>query len=328
MNGKSIKITKRQVGLKILGDSFELLLTGLIVHGKPTEEEYNEAFRRLSLIETAQSWWYGDLANAREKYYGSLKEVAERHGKDYNSLHVCQYVASRYELVSRLTTLGFKYHQIAAPLEDRLDWLKRAQENKWSTRTLELEINKAKRRQLLLPEGIYDVIYADPPWQYCNAIQKWGPAELHYPTMNIQEICKYKDSNGTQVQEKFADDAILFLWVTNPFLRDAFPIIDAWGFEYKTNIVWVKTDLKRPGSGFWVRGRHELLFICSKGSFLPDQREREPIGSIIEAPVEEHSKKPERVYEIIEKMYPEGRYLELFARNTRENWVSWGNEIQ
>jgi len=97
--------------------------------------------------------------------------------------------------------------------------------------------------------------------------------------------------------------------------------------EYKTNIVWVKTNLKKPGIGFYVRGHHELLFICTKGSFVPDQTGKEPIGSVIEADVREHSEKPDIVYEVIEKMYPERKYLELFAREEREGWAAWGNEF-
>lgn len=138
------EIAKRQPGLQVLGDSFELLPNGLIVHGRPCMEEYDEAFRRLTLIESAQSWWWGDLANARERDYGSLREMAERYGKDYNSLHVCQYVSSRYEVVMRTTTLSFNHHRIAAPLEDRLEWLKRAKENRWSTAELAKQIRLTK----------------------------------------------------------------------------------------------------------------------------------------------------------------------------------------
>jgi len=325
MSAKSLEKRQRRLGLKLLGDSFELLPNALIVHGQPAEEEYDEAFRRLSVIESAQSWWWGDLALARERHYGSLQAAADEYGKDYQTLADCQYVASRYELSHRCESLSFKHHRIAAPLDDRLDWLKRTEENNWSTRTLELEINKAKRLQLALPEGIYDIIYADPPWQYSNVLPQWGAAETHYRTMSIEELCN--------IRIPAADNAALFLWVTNPFLRDAFQVIDAWGFEYKTNLVWVKDELKKPGSGFWIRGRHELLFICGKGSFLPDQTGKHPTGSVIAEPivlndpVQEHSKKPERVYELIEYLYPGGRYLELFARNSRKRWTSWGDEI-
>ena len=178
-----------------------------------------------------------------------------------------------------------------------------------------------------LPEGKFDVIYADPPWKYDNTIRSWGPAELHYPTIPLEDICNYKDKNGMPITGKFTDNAVLFLWVTNPFLQDAFKVVESWGFKYKTNMVWIKRNLKRPGSGFYVRGRHELLFICTKGSFVPDQEGKEPIGSVIDADLNEHSAKPEVVYEIIEAMYPDGKYLELFLRGKpRKGWTGHGYE--
>lgn len=318
-------LAKPSVALKILGAPFELYPTGLTVIGKPTEEEYSTAFQRLELIEGSIHWWYGDLALSYEGYYGAIAEVAEQTEFDTGTIYNDKYVASRYELSQRCESLSIHHHRIAAPLDDRLEWLKRAEENEWSTRTLELEINKAKRRQLLLPSGVYDVIYADPPWQYSNVLPQWGAAETHYRTMSIEELCNIKIPG--------ADNAVLFLWVTNPFLRDAFQVLDAWNFTYKTNMVWVKTGLKRPGSGFWLRGRHELLFICGRGAFVPDQAGKEPIGSVIEgelvlyAGINEHSKKPDTTYELIEKMYPNGKYLELFARNKRPGWESWGDEL-
>lgn len=201
---------------------------------------------------------------------------------------------------------------------------------------LDIESRNRRKKDPPLPEGIYNVIYADPPWQYENVPLDRGAAELHYRTKSIDEICSYKDPNGVPIQSKIADNAVLFLWVTNSFLDDALKVVEAWGFEYKTNMVWVKLNLKRPGFGFWrVRGRHELLYICSRGAFTPDQTGKEPISSVIEADAQEHSKKPGVVYEIIEKIYPKLadnpdsiKYLELFARNTRPNWASWGDEIQ
>lgn len=187
---------------------------------------------------------------------------------------------------------------------------------------------EAEPKTVELPAGQFNVIYSDVPWKYDNSIESWGPASLHYQSLPVEQIAYYQDPHGVRVQDKFASDSVLFLWVTNPFVRDAFEVVDAWGFSYKTNIVWVKTELQRPGSGFYVRGRHELLFICTKGSFVPDQTGKEPIGSVVEAPIQEHSQKPDVVYEIIERMYPEGKYLELFARKERHGWTSWGNEIE
>lgn len=175
-----------------------------------------------------------------------------------------------------------------------------------------------------LPVGTYNVIYADPPWQYDNAITSWGPARLHYGDMSLDDICALPRAIDLRIE----DNAVLFLWVTNPFLQDAFKVIEAWGFEYKTNIAWVKTDLQKPGSGFYVRGRHELLFICTRGSFTPlDKHISPPIGSVIEAPLQEHSRKPDEVYDIIERLYPACNYVELFARRKRDGWDAFGNEV-
>jgi len=130
-----------QSTLNLFGDKFELHPNGIIVKGDPTSEEYDEAFRRLSMIESATAWWYGDLANAREKKYGSLRELAEKLEINYNSLHSYQYVATAYPTLDiRISSVSFVHHQVAAPLEDRLEWLQRAADEGWTTKQLKLEI--------------------------------------------------------------------------------------------------------------------------------------------------------------------------------------------
>ena len=170
-----------------------------------------------------------------------------------------------------------------------------------------------------LPTGVYDVIYADPPWQYSNTGVN-GAGEHHYPTMPLNDI--------RALEVPSADNATLFLWATNPFSHDAHHVVEDWGFEYKTKIVWVKTNLQKPGVGFYVRGHNEDLFICTRGSHVPDMTGKEPISSVLMADVREHSRKPDEVYGLIEAMYPEARYLELFARGMpRNGWKAWGNEV-
>jgi len=165
-----------------------------------------------------------------------------------------------------------------------------------------------------LPEEEFNVIYADPPWQYELPLR--GDPELHYPTMSTQELCDLKIP--------VASDAVLFLWATNPKLEEAFKVIKAWGFEYKTNMVWVKD---KAGTGYYFRGQHELLLVAKRGEMpAPTEETRPP--SVLEVPRKGHSVKPEVVYEIIERMYPNRKYLELFARNKRENWTCWGNETK
>lgn len=166
-----------------------------------------------------------------------------------------------------------------------------------------------------LPEDKYFLIYADPPWFYKGGTTPNRIIENQYPTMETKDICKMEIPN--------AKDSILFMWCTNPKLEEGLQIIKAWDFIYKTNMVWVKDKI---GMGYYARGRHELLLIATKGNpGVPEPKNRP--NSVIEFPRTKHSKKPEIVYELIEQMYPNRKYLELFARNKRKNWKSWGNEI-
>ena len=168
-----------------------------------------------------------------------------------------------------------------------------------------------------LKNNKYSVILCDPPWCYNNSGYDTGVPDFHYPTMSIEEII------NLPVKDITTENAILFLWATNPLLKEALRVIEAWGFEYKTNMVWIKD--KFTYYGFYCYGKHELLLIATKGSMLP-QREG-MVESVIEAKRGEHSEKPEIVYSIIENMFPGFTYLELFSRNKREGWSQWGNEI-
>ena len=177
---------------------------------------------------------------------------------------------------------------------------------------------KVRRRQKHenpppLPEGIFDVIYADPPWRYYLPLR--GAPDAHYLTMSTEEICA--------VEVPAAEDAVLFLWATNPKLENALAVIKAWGFGYVTNMAWEKD---RWGTGYYLRGKHELLLIAKRGKIPPPVEEVRP-SSVLHAPVREHSRKPDEVYDMIEKMYPNRCYLELFARNERAGWMSWGSEV-
>jgi N6-adenosine-specific RNA methylase IME4 len=120
-----------------------------------------------------------------------------------------------------------------------------------------------------------------------------------------------------------APNSILFLWAVNCHLPQALEVMRAWGFEYKTNLVWVKQSI---GLGYWARNRHELLLVGRRGGVaLPDPEDRP--DSVIEAKRGRHSEKPARVYELLERMYPQASKLELFARGpVRAGWVAWGKE--
>lgn len=165
-------------------------------------------------------------------------------------------------------------------------------------------------------DGRYDVIYADPPWRYDFSTTDNRKIENHYPTMAIEDIC------ALGVPDMCADDCVLFLWGTNPKLKEALAVIDAWGFEYKTNMVWVKNQI---GMGYYARQQHELLLIATKGKPPVPFPENRPNSAFL-SPRENHSAKPIEYYDMISKMYPNARKIELFSRKQVDGWDRWGNE--
>ena len=168
------------------------------------------------------------------------------------------------------------------------------------------------------PAGQYDVLLIDPPWDYSNSAVRGSP-EDHYSVMADEEIKQLKIPAADKA-------AVLFLWATNPKLDVAIDVMREWGFTYKTNIAWVKD---KYGTGYYVRGQHELLLIGIIGSGLgtPAEADR-PSSVLFAARGKEHSKKPPEVYDLIEKMFPGRKYIEMFARGDkpREGWKTWGLE--
>ena len=201
------------------------------------------------------------------------------------------------------------------------------------TRSALIEEGKKKRREkkrqerdeqltqqaTLLPTGEqkFSVIYADPPWRYDFSETTNREIENQYPTMDIEEI-------KTIDLSKFCHtDAVIYLWATAPKLREGLAVIEAWGFEYKTNMVWVKDKI---GMGYWARNQHELILIGTRGKFPPPPSDKR-VSSIIEAPRTKHSQKPMQCAELLETLYPEMAKIELFCREPRKGWAAWGNEV-
>lgn len=172
-----------------------------------------------------------------------------------------------------------------------------------------------------LPKLESQVLYADPPWAFDNSGFDQSAGQK-YPVLKPELIEDYTDETGRKIKQLAKEkESVLFLWLPSSIVPEALQVMKGWGFNYKTQMVWKKD--KAPGIGWWVNTKHENLFIGVRGTELhPATR----FDSVFEAPVTEHSKKPEIVYEMIEQMYT-GPYIELFARNTREGWISWGNEI-
>ena len=173
-----------------------------------------------------------------------------------------------------------------------------------------------------MPKGKFDLIVADPPWQYDFKFAKGRP-ETHYQTMGISDIC------ALDVAGLAAEDCLLYLWVTAQKIAYAWQAMQAWGFQYKTQMVWVKTTKNNDpayGMGFWARNSHELLYIAARGKPSPPPQAARR-SSVIQAPRRKHSQKPEVVMDMLDDLYPNARKLELFSRRARLGWSVWGNEM-
>ena len=163
----------------------------------------------------------------------------------------------------------------------------------------------------------YQIIYADPPWQYKKAtVPPNRKIENHYPTMPIDDILKLNIPS-----EK---NCILYLWVTYPFLKEGLQVIDSWGFNYKSCMIWDKEII---GCGYWFRGQHELLLVGVKGKVKSPPNSLR-ISSVFRERRTKHSKKPEKIKTLISLWYPEKTKIELFAREKTEGWDVWGNEVE
>lgn len=174
-------------------------------------------------------------------------------------------------------------------------------------------------KQQDLPEKRYGVILADPPWRHEVYSRETGmdrAADNHYPTMGTEEISKL------EVGSVAADDCVLFMWTTIPFLREAMRVLLGWGFEYKSSAVWVKDA---AGTGYWFRQQHEILLVATRGN-VPAPAPGTQWSSVIDARRGKHSEKPAVVYELIEAYFPHLPKIELFARAARDGWEAWGQE--
>jgi N6-adenosine-specific RNA methylase IME4 len=169
---------------------------------------------------------------------------------------------------------------------------------------------------LVAGEARFPTIYADPPWPYSNTAAR-GAAENHYRTLSLDAICR------EPVKQLAADKAHLHLWTTNAFLREAFDVIGAWGFEYKSSLVWVKPQL---GMGNYWRVSHEFLLLGVRGGL--GFRDR-TCRSWLVSPRTLHSRKPFAFRALIERVSP-GPYLELYGREEHPNteWTVYGDQVE
>jgi N6-adenosine-specific RNA methylase IME4 len=260
------------------------------------------------------------LALERDEYRRARAEAEGRKTEGSNELRATLPEAERpREIVARLAGTSARTVQDAITVRDADPEL--AEQVRSGRLSVASAARQVRRERMLaglatppLPTGPFAVVYADPPWQ-SRSPSSDRAAENHYPTMAVEEL--------KALPVPAADDAVCFLWAVNPLLPAALEVLAAWGFSYRSNLVWVKDKL---GLGSYVRGQHELLLLGTRGEMpAPAEPDRPP--SVIVADRQAHSVKPAAVPELIERMYPGLSRVELFAREEREGWVGWGNEL-
>jgi len=172
----------------------------------------------------------------------------------------------------------------------------------------------------------FKTILADPPWQFQNRTGKMAPEHKRlnrYATMCLEDI------KALPVAEVADDVCHLYLWVPNALLPEGLEVMKAWGFQYKSNIVWEKVrkdgEPDGRGVGFYFRNVTELILFGIRGSNARTLAPARSQVNLLRTQKREHSRKPDEIYDIIEQC-SSGPYLELFARGKREGWILWGNE--
>jgi N6-adenosine-specific RNA methylase IME4 len=175
-----------------------------------------------------------------------------------------------------------------------------------------------------LPDAKYRIIYGDPPWRYDRETHsgKGVPQKTvlasHYPPMEIEAL------RALPIRDLCEPDSVLFLWATSPKLPEALSVMEAWGFEYRTSMVW---DKQGHMVGNYVSARHEFLLIGGRGSSVPDTKKL--VDSVYSEMKTEHSRKPDYFRTLIDELYTHGKRIELFRRGAApRGWDVWGNEAR
>jgi len=174
----------------------------------------------------------------------------------------------------------------------------------------------------------FSTILADPPWRFQNRTGKMAPEHRRlsrYETLGLDEI------RSIPVPKIISEPAHLYLWVPNALLAEGMDVLKTWGFTYKSNLIWYKVRKDggpdRRGVGFYFRNVTEMVLFGVRGKNGRTLAQGRTQPNIIVSQKQEHSRKPDELYSIIEGCSP-GPYLELFARGQRKGWTQWGNEVE
>jgi len=313
---------------------FTVTATGLTWKGQPTFKEWAAFGSHAIISRSGLSWAIGDwlvFGETHSKQWGDKYDYAmQETGLPREQLMQFKRLSARFPPEKRRTlgldqSLTWSHFRAVAALDDKAAGrlLKLAADKDWTKDELRdrvREVNRSVRRQLQIwPRDTYGLILADPPWNFeAGSTDPTRQIENQYPTMTVEELAALK------VADLAAPNCVLYLWATSAKVvaGEAVEVVRAWGFEGRSTMVWVKDT---QGMGYWARQRHEHIIIATKGSPMPPDESLRP-DSIIAAPRREHSRKPDELYDIIERCYPKVPRIELFATHARKGWATWGNE--
>jgi len=174
-----------------------------------------------------------------------------------------------------------------------------------------------------LPPLSFDVIVADPPWRF----RTWSENNQHKSASRHYQLMMTEEIQSLPVGQLAQRDALLLLWIVAPMLPQGLQTMAAWGFSYKSNMVWRKTTptgKTRMGTGYWARSMHEQILVGAIGK----PKKFSAFPSHFDGVAREHSRKPEEFFSLVEKHSVGARRLDLFSRQMRPGWYTWGHEAE
>lgn len=318
-------------------DGFELRQTAAVAIGTPSLKEWQAAFELASASSESSPYWVGDLlgyAESRAEWKERLDQAMSYTGLSRQRLIDLGYLCRHVEPDVRALAPSVEHARAVAPLppKEQRRWLRQATTEGWTRRDMKLEMQAAQKRGVVRGtaelEGMFRVWLVDFPWRYRQAQPSGVTAESRYQGMTLAEGMKMADA----VKAHTLKHAVLFFWVTAPMLYhatdpaqgpDPYRLIRSWGFEAKTGGVWDKVE---HNFGHYLSIRHEHLLIAVRGSCTPDRPIPMLDSIFVERKSDVHSEKPKTAFTYIERLY-DGPYVELFAREERAGWTTWGNQV-
>lgn len=314
-------------------EGFKLLARSVQPVGKPSPEAWVFAVQFADAAHTAAPYWIGDLmvyAESRGDWDATRDQLIALTGLTLQTIYNYTSLARRVREPERLLapSVGHAEAIAALPRDEQRKMLKAAATEGWTRNDLRNNIRAEKRTKIIegqaILEGMFRVIYADCPWVYrdsnATADGSLGKAERHYAGMSVDELCKLP------VQAHATPDAILFSWVPAPLLPLGLEVMGAWGFTYKTNIVWDKVRGMPGHYGLQVKHEHLLIGVRGKNPLTDPTPHDDSVQTIRREG--EHSEKPEDFRALIMRHYKQGPYLELFGRRKVKGWTVFGNDAR